>query len=340
MTNTAEAIAAAKHASAEVPEGARARVWRRLQSKPAPAGIPAWAKGLAFAACTAAGFLAVSALTAPAKPIAFTLDGAVASVTGDAVRGDDGVIAVSKGHAVVSAWASPGVTLRAQEHRIEAEVALFSVDVAPAAVTVDVREGEVRVDGEKVMAGKRWPSGTAAAAADFTPVAKLEPARAQEDRAWSLAEQSARTGDYPQAVKRFDALGGGRLRAEAALLRKGELQLRELSSPADALKTFDHALQRFPHGSLTQELALSSLEATLALGQWTDARTRATDFLARFPQSERLQDVRYVSALAAWQLNDKSTTCAEIRNLQTAAFHGERRATLEKLAAQCTLFER
>lgn len=338
--NQTEAIALAKSASAEVPSGARERVWRRLQQKPAATGMPVWAKGLAFAACTAAGFLAVSSFLAPAKPQAFSFDGAVASVRGDAVQEADGAISLAKGHALVSAWSAPGVTLRARQHLIQAEVALFSVDVAPAEVTVDVREGEVRVDGEKVFAGKRWPTGTAAAAADFAPVTKLEPARAEEDRAWSLAEQSARKGDYPAAVKRFDALGGGRLRAEAALLRKGELQLRALSSPAEALKTFDGALKRFPNGSLTQELSLSALETALALGQWQDARTRATAFVARFPQSERLDDVRYVSALAAWQLNDQSTTCTEIRGLQTTAFHGERRATLEKLAAQCTLFER
>lgn len=318
MTTVNEAIAQARQASAPVPVGARERVWRRLQSPTAATATPAWIKGLAFVACTAAGFAVVSSFSArPAVPAPVVA--ASSSVEGAAVRGADGVYALSVGQTRVAARTP--VVLQANNHRIESELAVFTVDVAAAEVSIDVREGNVRVDGETVLSGKRWTS------------------RQAEEQEWKLAEQSARTGDYPQAVKRFDALSGG-LRAEAALLRKGELQLRELSSPADALKTFDSGLKRFPKGSLTQELALSSIEATLALGQWSDARARSADFLARFPQSERLHDVRYVSALAAWQLNDQSTTCREIRSLQTAAFFGERRATLEKLAAQCSLFER
>lgn len=303
------ALSEARQATADVPAGARERVWRRLQ-QPAVRATPTWVKGLAFAACTAAGFVAVSSFTA--KPPPYTLEASAPTT-----RLADGTVVLGEGRAQISARA--GVKVQARTHRIEAEVAVFSVGVAAAEVSVDVQDGEVRVDGERVLAGKRWPS---------------------EERAWTQAEESARAGDYPKAVQRFEALSGGGLRAEAALLRKGELELRELSSPAEALKTFDVGLKRFPKGSLTQELALSSLEATLALGQWHDARSRAAQFLARFPQSERLDDVRYVSALAAWQLNDRSTTCAEIRTLQTTAFHGERRATLEKLAAQCTLFER
>lgn len=311
-----EAITQARQASATVPVGARERVWRRLQTRPA-AATPSWVKGLAFVACTAAGFAVVSSFSArPAAPVVAPV--VASSVEGAAVRGADGVYALGVGQTRVAARTP--VVLQANGHRIESEAALFTIDVAANAVTVDVRDGSVRIDGERVLAGKRWNTPT-------------------EDQEWKLAEQSARTGDYPQAVKRFDALSGG-LRAEAAILRKGELQLRELASPADALKTFDRGLERFPKGSLTQELALSSIEATLALGHWSDARARSADFLGRFPQSERLHDVRYVAALAAWQLNDKSTTCAEIRSLQTAAFFGERRATLEKLAAQCSLFER
>ena len=336
--NQADAIRMAKDGSADVPAGARERVWRRLGTKPT-ASSPLWARGLAFAACVAAGFAVVSSFTTSAAPTVVTGHTSIAVATGELTVGSDGVLHLNKGQVLVSSWGAPGVQIVAVQHRVEAEVAVFSVDVAAQALTLDVREGAVRIDGERVEAGRHWPAGPAAAR-DYSPVTNLEPARAKEDRAWSLAEGAVRNGDYPQALERFDALGGGGLRAEAALLKKGELQLRQLSAPQAALSTFDEALKRFPSGSLTQEIALSSLEATLALEKWSDARARANDFLTRFPQSERLLDVRYVSALAAWQLNDKATTCAEIRGLQTSAFNGERRATLEKLAAQCSLFER
>jgi hypothetical protein len=338
--NQADAIRMAKEGSAEVPAGARERVWRRLGARPATTpAAPLWSKGLAFAACAAAGFAAVSSLTAPAAPTVFSAETSIALTTGDVTRGTDGVLHLTRGEVLVSSWGAPGVQIVALQHKVEGEVAVFAVNVAAQAVSLDVREGVVRIDGERVEAGRRWPAGTPSTR-NFSAVTRLEPARATEDRAWSLAEGALREGDYPEALQRFEALGGGGLRAEAALLKKGELQLRQLATPAKALATFDEALRRFPAGSLTQEIALSSLEATLALEKWTDARTRANDFLTRFPDSERLLDVRYVSALAAWQLNDKSATCAEIRGLQTSAFNGERRTTLEKLAAQCTLFER
>jgi hypothetical protein len=338
--NQADAIQQAKEGTAEVPAGARERVWRRLgEQRPAPAAMPAWSKGLAFAACAAAGFLLVSTLRAPPAAKVFDGETSVAVATGEVTQGSDGVLKLGPGRLLVSSWGLPPVQIVALQHSIEAEVAVFAVEVAAQALTVDVREGFIRIDGERVEAGTRWPSGSPAAR-DYAPLTRLEPARAPEDRAWALAEIAVQKGDYPQALERFNALGGGGLRAEGALLKKGELQLRKLNAPAAALSTFDEALRRFPSGSLTQELALSSLEASLALEKWTDARARANDFLARFPQSERLLDVRYVSALAAWQLDDKSTTCAEIRGLQTSAFNGERRTTLEKLAAQCTLFER
>ena len=336
--NQADAIRVAKEGSAEVPAGARERVWRSLGTKPAAATTPVWVKGLAFAACAAAGFAVVSSFVSAPTPTVVTGQTSVAVAEGELTVGNDGALHLNKGKLLVSSWAAPGVRIVAVQHRVEAEVAVFSVGVAAQALTVDVREGAVRIDGDRVEAGRRWPAGPAVAQ-DYTPVTRLEPVRAPEVRAWALAEGALQQGDYPQALQRFDALGGIGLRAEAALLKKGELQLRQLGTPAAALATFEQALQRFPAGSLTQELALSSLEATLALEKWTDARARASDFLIRFPQSERVLDVRYVSALAAWQLNDKSTTCAEIRSLQTSAFNGERRATLEKLAAQCTLFE-
>jgi|GEM_PF-3230944 len=336
--NQLDALKVAQDATAEVPAGARERVWRRLGARPAPPRL--WVRGLAFAACAAAGFALVSSLTASPEPTVFTTEGSVATSTGGLTRSADGALHLGNGLALVSTFSGPGVTVVAGGHHIEAEVAVFSVDVAGQSVTVDVREGSVRVDGERVDAVRRWPPNAAGKTADFAALAKLEPVRAGEDRTWALAERASREGDYPQALQRYEALGGGGLRAEAALLKKGELQLRQLKSPSNALSTFDEAVRRFPEGSLTQELTLSSLEASLALERWADARTRAAAFLARFPDSERLLDVRYVAALAAWQLKDKLTTCSEIRGLQTSALQGERRATLEKLAAQCTLFER
>ncbi len=333
--NQLDALRIAKEASAEVPAGARERVWRKLGTRPAPNRV--WMRGLAFAACTAAGFAVASFFLAAPATTVFTTAGSTASSRGTLTRSADGVLHVEEGRARIASFSGPGVTVIAGAHRIEAQVAVFAVDVAGQSITVDVREGSVRIDGERVDAVALWPgSGPARShTGDLT-----QPPPTSEDRAWALAEKASRQGDYAAAMKQYEALGGGGLRAEAALLKKGELQLRQLKSPAKALSTFDEAVRRFPEGSLTQELALSSLEASLALEHWADARARAAEFQKRFPESERLLDVRYVSALAAWQLKDPATTCAEIRGLQTSAFDGERRTTLEKLAAQCTLFER
>jgi hypothetical protein len=336
--NQADAVQLLKEDTAQVPAGARERVWRRLGTEVPARSTPFWLKGLAFAACTAAGFALVSSLSTPA-PVTFQLDRAVASATGSVTRDATGALHVEKGEVVASAWGTPGIKITASSAQVEAEAAIFSVSAAAQAVVVDVNEGEVRVNGERVEAGHRWPKGTAAQH-DYARVTKLEPAHAAEDRSWALADRDVESGRFPQALARYDALGGSGLRAEAALLKKGELQLRQLKSPADALLTFQAARRRFPSGSLGQELSLSSLEAMLALEQWSDARAAARDFLSQFPDSERQVEVRYVSALAAWRVGDKPAACSELSGLQPSAFSGERRETLEKLASQCTFFER
>ena len=337
--NQTDAVQLLKEETAEIPAGARERVWRRLGSERPARSTPLWFKGLAFAACTAAGFAVVSSLSVPAAPTQFKFDRAVASALGTVSRDPAGVLHVQAGEVLASTWGAPGIKLVAGSNQVEAEAAIFAVDVAAHSVFVDVNEGEVRINGERVEAGHRWPKG-AVVAHDFSPVIRLEPARAAEERGWALAELDVDSGRYPQALKRFDALGGQGLRAEAALLKKGELQLRQLKSPAAALATFQDARRRFPTGSLGQEVSLSSLEAMLALEQWSAARVTAKDFLTRFPDSERQVEVRYVSALAAWRLGDKPSACVELSGLQPSAFSGDRRATLEKLASECTFFER
>lgn len=336
--NQSDAMQLLKGETAEVPAGARERVWRRLGSQAPARSAPLWLKGLALAACTAAGFAVVSSLSVPAATV-FKFDRAVATARGEVTRDTAGVLHLEQGEVLASSWGAPGLKLIAASNQVDAEAAVFSVEVAAHSVTVDVHEGEVRINGERVEAGRRWPTGQAAVH-DLKALRALEPSRAGEERGWALAELDVDSGRYPEALKRFDALGGQGLRAEAALLKKGELQLRQLNSPAGALLTFDEARRRFPSGSLGQEVALSSLEAMLALEQWSDARGTAKDFLTRFPESERQVEVRYVSALAAWRLDDKAAACVEIGGLQPSAFSGERRATLEKLASQCTLFER
>jgi hypothetical protein len=327
-----------KEATAVVPPGARQRVWRRL-GEPAARSQPMWLKSLVFAACAAAGFVLVWSFWVPSAPSTFKGDSSVVLAHGQVGRAADGAIHVARGQVLVSSWGAPGIKLLADGTQVETQAALFAVDVAAQSITVDVAEGEVRINGERVVAGARWPSGQAVSH-DFASVTALEPSTAKEDRSWALAESAIDSGRYAEALHRFDALGGGGLRAEAALLKKGDLQLRQLGTPLDALLTFDEAHNRFPSGSLGQEVALSSLEALLALENWNDARTRAKDFLTRFPDSERQLEVRYVSALAAWRLDDKPAACSELTALAPSSFDGDRRATLEKLAAQCTSFER
>jgi hypothetical protein len=74
------------------------------------------------------------------------------------------------------------------------------------------------------------------------------------------------------------------------MLRQGQLLLWNRHDPSAALDVLSKSAQRFPHGSLAQDAALSRLEALAALKR-PELRAEAADFLTRFPESERRDEI-------------------------------------------------
>jgi hypothetical protein len=247
---------------------------------------------LAFAASLAVGALVVWAVR-PVPEVTWQGPGFVAQGRAR-VEPHDGLVAVRAGTLGISTWGQPGVRLEVAGHLLEAQASLFAVQVAGDSVVLDVREGLVLVDGERVE--RRWPASAEGLALDFSGVQRLEPAQAREEREWRISQALLEAGQVEAARAQLARLAGGGLRAEAALLLKGELELRRLHDAKTALGTLDDAARRFPEGSLQQEVALTRLEALHALGDTAALGAAARDFLTRFPQSERRAEVERLAA--------------------------------------------
>ncbi len=295
--NQNELIDALKERTAGVPPGARARVWDRLgQPRAAASRRPVFA----FAGALALGFALVvgtfawrhqpAPATAPTSQT-FLSDG-FALVTRPGAhltpRGP-GAFELSEGGVAASAWGEK-LSVVAAHKTVTTEAARFTLEVAGESVVVAVNEGAVFVEGERVDAPRRWPGG-AVATVDDALVRAQEPPGAADDRAYRLAEEAAARGDADTAIAGFGSVARHEgLRAEAALLRQGQLLLWNRHDPSRALEVLDEGSRRFPQGSLAQDTALSRLEALAALHR-PDLAGAAHDFLTRFPDSERRGEV-------------------------------------------------
>ncbi len=288
---TQELLRGFKEASALPPPGARERVWRRLDSPRRPAAALPW---LALAGAAAAAVIAFVTLTPRAAPPLVPMYGegyVVLAPAGALTRSGDALV-LRHGTAFVSAWGGR-VELVWGRRRVSTDAAVFAASVA-SDVSLAVQSGAVLADGERVEASPR------ATAVDFAPLRALEPKEAEQERAWVLAENAAAEGRIAEAIERFAALSAySSLRAEAALLRKAQLELWSLHAPADALRTLAAAAERFPAGALQQERAFSELEAYVEQKAWRAAAERAASFLTAWPQSERRAEVEQVAAVAA-----------------------------------------
>lgn len=201
---------------------------------------------------------------------------------------------LASGRLAVSAWSTP-VVIHAGGKRIDVDAAMALVEVASDSVRVEALAGVVLVDGAEVR-----PLAERAEVAPRQVLEAMEDAEAPVLRAEASAERATRAQQWAEAASALSVVAGSEsLRAEAALLKRGELELRHLNQPREALRTFDEGDARFPSGTLAQERALSALEATVALQRWPEALRRADDFLGRFPGSPRADEVRQVRAAAA-----------------------------------------
>jgi len=315
-------------ATAQPPPGSRERVWRRLR-RPAP--TPTSRYVLAFAAMLALGVVAARLAVGHPEPTVVTRDRAVlvelpgARLTPPAT--------LEEGTLLASTWGEP-LDLTAAGHALHAEGAVFAVRVLGTALELEVREGVVLLDGARLEAPARWPSAAATPATSFAALVAVEPPQARDERQWVLAEDAVAQGALDQAVARFAALGrGDGLKAEAALLRQGQVELWNRHQPAAAVKTFDALRARFPAGSLRQEADLSTLEAAVQQADWPRARALSADFLARFAHSERRSEVALVGLVSALRLGEVAEACAGLATLDRAGLRNP--ADLEGLEAAC-----
>ncbi len=279
-----------------VPHGAKERVFRRL-AQPRALGparpLLAFAVALSLGFAVVAGALALRTrpVPAPARPLTFGGSGFAVVTTPGAQLTPRGPasFALASGGLAASAWSHP-LELTAAGKTVRAEAARFTLEVAGESVVLGVDEGVVMIEGEQVVAPARWPVA-AQPAVDVALVRSAEPPGATDDRAWRLAEDAARAGQVDRALEQFRVVSShDGLRAEAALLRQGQLLLWSRHDAAAALEVLDQGARRFPAGSLAQDTALSRLEALAALGR-PELPREAKDFLARYPENERRAEV-------------------------------------------------
>lgn len=284
------------------PVGAKQRVWKALgESKAAPGR-----RTLVFGAlAAAAGALLVLAWPA-GRTTSFVGEGMAMQANGAQLVREGRTLRLSEGTLTVSAWGAP-VLILARDSRVELAAAVVAVRVAGERVEVLPIEGVVVVNGEAREATER----SRALAGDWSAVRSLESADAAALRAQAAGERAVEARAWEAAAAAYGVVAqSGTLRAEAALLKRGELELRHLGRTAQALASFDEGDARFPEGSLGQERALSALEASVSLATWPEVLRRAEAFERRFPSSERLDDVRRVQRAALLSLGRREEACA------------------------------
>ncbi|MDX2009284.1 MAG: hypothetical protein SFW67_03790 [Myxococcaceae bacterium] len=306
-----------RQATEAPPVGARARVWRAMTvAKPASRR---WLMP-AFAGAMAAGVLLVLALWPRAVNEARAGDGFAYVATTATLSREGRHLALGAGRLALSVWGAP-VQVDVRGRRVEVEAARAVVEVAGDRVRVLPVDGSVLVDGERVTASP----ATRAEAGDVGALCALEPTDAPLTRAEARATVAFEAGAWSDAAAAWsEVAASSSLRAEVALVKRGELELRRLSAPEKARATFDEAAARFPAGSLAMERSLSALEAAAALADWQDVARRTQAFETAFPTSERLGEVRRARALALYALRSVAEACEVARTLsQPVPFQAE-----------------
>ncbi|MCA2981848.1 MAG: hypothetical protein INH41_00830 [Myxococcaceae bacterium] len=299
-----------RQATERPPPGAKARVWRAMAAPPRGDGRRWWAP--AFAAAMATGALLVLALWP--KPVTGSAlgDGYALFARGATYSVEGRQVSLRRGRLAVSVWGAP-LRVDAGGQRVEVESAVAVFEMAGEQMRVLPVDGVVLVEGARVRA----TSVSRTAAGDVGPLLALEPAEAPLSRAEVVAAAAVEAGAWDEAVAAYALVAASTsLRAEVALLKRGELELRQLSAPARARATFDEAASRFPTGALALERSLSALEAAAALSDWSDVDRRAQAFEATFPASERLAEVRRARALALYALHQVDAACRVAQHLR------------------------
>ncbi len=160
------------------------------------------------------------------------------------------------------------------------------------------------------------------AAPDLKPV-KVEPP-ADPAKRYMLARSLAQKARYTDAIGIYAGLAKGDSGwAEPAQYEVARLTLRALKKPGVAVQELDAYRRRWPQGSLSHEVALSSIEVQLKLGAGPAALREMDDFLAKFPSSERRAEVRFLRATVRRDRGDCAGAAADYLELLGDAAHGD-----------------
>ena len=194
----------------------------------------------------------------------------------------------------------------------------FHVGVGDDRVSVDVDEGVVEVwrgaRSVRLVEGDSWAGpmrGLAPPAVEHRPSL----AGAFSRRTSSLADSPAPVENGPASMELTDARSairegrpedalamlshcakGGGPAAENAAYEMGRVLRDGLHRPRAAVAAWGAYRTRFPNGLLRAEVDLSILETLAKLGDKAAALTEAEAFLARYPNSERRDEVAKLAA--------------------------------------------
>ena len=179
---------------------------------------------------------------------------------------------------------------------IEAQNAVFACARSEHATRVEVFRGTVLVDDgateREVHAGEQ---------AEFREPVTPPP------RSADVVEDLLHTADVmrlshepAQAIgplRRIVSEHAGDRRAPLAAFTLGRVLLDELTRPSEAAAAFADAIRLAPEGPLVEDALARRVEALSRAGESAEARSRAEDYVRRFPHGRKLHAVRTFGGL-------------------------------------------
>lgn len=161
----------------------------------------------------------------------------------------------------------------------------FCVDVTAARTSVEVTEGEVRVEGSdwssRVVAGQTMSSDAPRVTAPVPAVAAPAPASTCK---------SLRSLESREACEAAASAGDG-LAAQNALYNLALLARDQRHDGASALTLFQAYRRRFPQGPLAPEASLGILTELSQEGRYADAASEALRYLQAYPAEAKAAQV-------------------------------------------------
>jgi TolA-binding protein len=157
------------------------------------------------------------------------------------------------------------------------------------------------------------PPATPTAVPTATPPAAPIPVRDYYAEALNLT----RHGEHQEAAKVLErALSQGEGPRDLELYQLALLKERRLGDPQGALDLLADYQRQFPAGALQQEVSLSIIEADLSLGREQEALDQSARLLARYPGSERADELRLLRGDLLRKRGDCTGAIAEYRTVR------------------------